>query len=159
MLQGLLGKFCHIYIDNIIVWADNVEDHEKYIRLIMEALMVAQLYLNPRKCKLFQLEVDFLGHHISGRGIEANSGKVDCVLQWPVPKSATDVRAFLGLVRYIAAYLPQLAEHTRMLTLLTRKEFKTQFPRWTDEMNFAFEAIKKLVVSRVSHSYRPRRAG
>lgn len=147
-LRGLLGKFCHIYIDDIVVWADNVEDHEKYLQLIMEALTVAQLYLNPKKCKLFQLEVDFLGHHISGVAIEANSGKVDRVLQWPVPKSATDVRAFLGLVRYIAAYLPQLAEHTRVLTPLTRKEFKTQFPPWTEEMNFVFEAIKKLVVSR-----------
>lgn len=94
----------------------------------MQALSDAQLYLNPKKCKLFKLEVDFLGHHISGRGIEANSGKVDRILHWPVPKSATDIRAFLGLVRYIASYLPQLAEHTRILTPLTRKEFKTQFP-------------------------------
>lgn len=147
-LRGLLGKFCHIYIDDIIIWADTVEEHDKCLRLIMAALDDAQLYLNPKKCKFFQLEVDFLGHHISGRGIEANSGKVDRVLNWPVPKSATDVRAFLGLVRYIAAYLPQLAEHTRILTPLTRKEFKNNFPAWDDELNFAFEAIKKLVVSR-----------
>lgn len=119
-----------------------------HLRLIMKALSDAHLYLNPRKCKLFKLEVNFLGHHISGRGIEANSGKVDRILQWPVPKSATDVRAFLGLVRYIAAYLPQLAEHSRILTPLTKKEFKTNFPKWTNEMNFTFEAIKKLVVSR-----------
>lgn len=147
-LRGLLGQFCHIYIDDIIVWSDNIDEHEEHLRLIMEALTVARLYLNPKKCKLFQLEVDFLGHHISGRGIEANSSKVDRILNWPVPKSATDVRAFLGLVRYIASYLPQLAEHTRILTPLTRKEFKTQFPTWNDEMNVAFESIKKLVVSR-----------
>lgn len=147
-LRGLLGKYCHIYIDNIIVWSDTIEDHEVHLRLIMKALSDAHLYLNPRKCKLFKLEVNFLGHHISGRGIEANSGKVDRILQWPVPKSATDVRAFLGLVRYIAAYLPQLAEHSRILTPLTKTEFKTNFPKWTNEMNFTFEAIKKLVVSR-----------
>lgn len=105
-----------------------VDEHEEHLRTIMQALSDAQLYLNPKKCKLFKLEVDFLGHHISGRGIEANSGKVDRILHWPVPKSATDIRAFLGLVRYIASYLPQLAEHTRILTPLTRKEFKTQFP-------------------------------
>lgn len=97
-LRGLLGKFCHIYIDNIIVWADTIEEHEKCLCLAMEALTKAQLYLNPKKCKFFQLEVDFLGHHISGRGIEANGSKVKHILNWPIPKSATDVRAFLGLV-------------------------------------------------------------
>lgn len=86
--------------------------------------------------------------HISAAGIEANSDKVERILNWPVPKSATDVRAFLGLVRYIMSYLPQLAEHTRVLTPSTKKEFKTQFPPWTDELNLVFESIKKLVVSR-----------
>lgn len=94
------------------------------------------------------MAVDFLGHHISGEGIEANESKVDKVLNWPTPRSSTDVRAFLGLVRYIASYLPQLAEHTHILTPLTNKECKNNFPTWTDAHQAAFKRIKALVVGR-----------
>jgi hypothetical protein len=65
-----------------------------------------------------------------------------------MPTSAKEVRRFLGLVHYIAAFLPMLAKHTTLLTPLTRKECNTVFPAWTSEHHQAFESIKALVVSR-----------
>jgi hypothetical protein len=100
-LREYIGRICHVYLDNIIIWSQLVEEHKKHVHLILAALRAASLYCNPDKCKFFQLEVDFLGHRISANGIEAQSLKVDQVLDWPVPKSAKDVRSFLGLVRYI----------------------------------------------------------
>jgi hypothetical protein len=145
-LREHLGKICHIYLDDIIVWSDTVAEHTKHIELIMASLRKARLYCNPNKCKFFQHEVDFLGHHISERGIEPNSSKVEKILKWPVPKSSTDVRAFLGLVRYISVFLPKLAEYTCILTPLTTKECRKNFPAWTTDHQTAFEAIKALVV-------------
>jgi hypothetical protein len=69
-------------------------------------------------------------------------------LQWPVPKLATDVRSFLGLVWYLAAFLPRLADHTKTLTPLTTKEAQKDFPVWTPVHQHAFDSIKALVVSR-----------
>jgi RNase H-like domain found in reverse transcriptase/Integrase zinc binding domain len=68
-------------------------------------------------------------------------------LNWPVPKSSTDVRAFLGLVRYVSVFLPKLAEHTCILTPLTTKECCKTFPAWTTDHQTAFDAVKALVVS------------
>lgn len=147
-LRKYIGVFCHVYLDDIIIWSQSVEEHEKHCRLIMEALREAKLYCNPKKTKLFCLEVDFLGHHISARGIEADNRKVDRILNWPVPKSATNVEKFLGLVRYIADFLPNLAEHTRLLNAMTMKESRKVFTEWTDEHQHAFESIKTIVVSR-----------
>ncbi|TFY52450.1 hypothetical protein EVJ58_g10012 [Rhodofomes roseus] len=147
-LRKFIGRFCHVYLDDIVIWSDSVEEHGRHVQLILEALRDAKLYCNPKKCHFFLLELDFLGHKISQRGIEAQSTKVDKILQWPVPKNATDVRAFLGLVRYIATYLPNLAEHTRVLTPLTTKDAKRDFPEWQESHQRAFEAIKSLVVSR-----------
>jgi hypothetical protein len=124
-----------------------VEEHEKHIRLILHALARAKLYCNPRKCEFFVTELNFLGHHILSRGVEADGSKVDKILQWPVPKSATGVRSFLGLVRYIAVYLPKLAEWTRVLTPLTTKEAKKSFPEWQADHQEAFDQIKRTVVS------------
>jgi RNase H-like domain found in reverse transcriptase len=81
-------------------------------------------------------------------GVEAHVSKVDHVLDWPRPRSCKDVRSFLGLVCYISVFLPNLAEHTRILTPLTTKQSLAHFPSWTDAHQCAFDAIKNLVISR-----------
>src|SRR5882762_6165651 len=105
-LRHLIGKICHVYLDDIVIWSNTVAEHTKHIDMVMKVLADAKLYLNPDKCAFYLLEVDFLGHHLSARGIEPNSSKVDKILHWPLPKSSTDVHAFLGLIRYVAAFLP-----------------------------------------------------
>ena len=147
-LRELLGKICHIYLDDIVIWSDTVEQHTQHIRLVLEALRKAKLYCNPKKCHFYLLELNFLGHHISARGIEASSSKVDKILNWPTPQNTTDVRSFLGLVRYISWFLPKLADYTCILTLLTTKEARRDFPAWSTDHQTAFDAIKALIVSR-----------
>lgn len=115
---------------------------------MLEALCVANLFCSLKKSMLFTTEVDFLGHHISERGIEADGSKVEKILAWPISTKAKHVRQFLGLVRYIGAFLPALAEHTTALNLLTRKEYNKSFPPWLPEYQAAFDGIKSLAVSR-----------
>ncbi|PPR02502.1 hypothetical protein CVT24_001968 [Panaeolus cyanescens] len=147
-LRELIGKICHIYLDDIVIWSQNAEEHEAHIRLVLEALRKAKLYVNPKKTHLFQSEIKFLGHIISQRGIEADGSKVDKILEWPTPKSASEVRQFLGLVRYIAAFLPKLAIQCTVLNRLTTKECNKKFPTWNEAHQHAFDSIKQIVVSR-----------
>jgi hypothetical protein len=114
-LCELIGKICHIYLDDIVIWPETIEEHEKHARMVLDCLQKHGLRLNGKKSEFFCTKLDFLGHHISGHGIEANTSKVDKILNWPVLKSASDVWAFLGLVRYIVVYLPKLAEFTSVL--------------------------------------------
>ena|ERR1700728_3384827 len=97
-LWELLGKICHIYLDDIVIWSDTVKQHTEHIRLVLHALQKAKLYCNPSMCHFYLLELDFPGHHISAHGIEANTSKVNKILNWPKPKNTTDVCSFLGLV-------------------------------------------------------------
>jgi hypothetical protein len=146
-LRPFLRKFCHIYINDIIIWSNSIKEHMRHIKTIMEALRAAKLYYNPKKCAFYLLELDFLGHHISACGIEANSLKVDRILDWPVPTLVTEVCSFLGLVRYLMTFLLKLADYTTALTPLTTKEAKRSFPEWTAVHQTAFEGIKVLMVS------------
>ena len=141
-LCELLGWICHIYLDDIIIWSTTVAKHTEHVRLVLQALHNAKLYCNPKKCKFFLLELEFLGHHIFARAIEASISKVDKVFNWPAPRNTTEVRSFLGLVRYITGYLPKLTDHTVILTPLTTKTAQKNFPLWTDEHQEAFDAIK-----------------
>jgi hypothetical protein len=147
-LSDYIGKFCHIYLDDIVIWSNSVEEHQTHVEMILTQLQEHCLHLNKKKCVLFQDEIEFLGHKISARGIEACSSKCEKILKWPRPKTARDVRSFLGIVRYIAVYLKDLAEHTAVLTPLTSKEYNESLPEWTQEHEYAFAAIKALVVSR-----------
>jgi len=147
-LQELIGKICHIYLDDIVIWSQSIEEHTENVKLVLKVLKDAHLYVNPDKTHLFCLEIDFLGHHISACGIKADSKKADHILSWPVPKSATETRSFLGLVRYLADFLPSLAEHTGILTELTTITAEKNFPVWTDHYQVSFNTIKSIVVSR-----------
>jgi hypothetical protein len=144
-LRKYIGKFCHVYLDDIIVWSQTEEEHEANWELVFQALRKAFLFCNKKKSTLFCTEINFLGHHISERGIEPDGSKIQRILDWPQPKCAKDVRAFLGLVRYLAAFLPNLAEYTRHLTPLTEKMADKQFPTWTSDHQMAFNHIKALV--------------
>jgi hypothetical protein len=147
-LRDHIGKICHVYMDDIIIWSETIAEHAEHVRMIMHCMREHGLCLNEKKSKFFLLEVNFLGHHISRRGVEASNEHVVKILDWPTPKSASQVRAFLGIVRYIAAFLPALAEHTQVLTPLTMKDCDKDFPEWTADHQAAMKAIKDLVVSR-----------
>ena len=146
-LRPFIGKICHVYLDDIVLWSDNLDDHISNVRCILQALEEAKLYCNPKKTKLFCTEIHFLGHRISSRGIEPDEGKADRIRNWPVPRSASDVRSFLGLVRYLSVFLPNLAKFSGALDELTRKECDKNFPGWMPRHQAAFEAIKRLVTS------------
>lgn len=97
-LKDLIGRICHVYLDNIIIWSNSLEEHKANIDKVMEALCKANLYMSIKKTNLFCLEVLFLGHILSADGVQPDPSKVERITLWPVPKSTTDVRAFLGIV-------------------------------------------------------------
>jgi Reverse transcriptase (RNA-dependent DNA polymerase) len=128
VLQDLLGRICHIYLDDIIIWSVDMSTQISYSQQVLEALCHAKLYINPKRTKLLVQEVDFLGHHISEHGIEVDNSKVNKILSWPIPKSVTQACSFIGLVWHLAAFLPNLASHTAVLSTLTTKVAKKSFP-------------------------------
>ncbi|KAJ8497106.1 hypothetical protein ONZ45_g12185 [Pleurotus djamor] len=148
-LQPFTGKFCHAYLDDIIIWSSSVEEHTKNVETVLQALREAALFCSIKKTDLFCTEIDFLGHHISARGIEANAAKAEKIMSWPTPATVGDVRRFLGLVRYLASFLPRLATLTAVLTPLTGGKASTKDPvSWSEKHDTAFNGIKSLIASR-----------
>lgn len=82
-LREYIGCFCYVYVNDIVIWSDLVEQHTVHVRLILEALHKAGLYMNPKKCKFYLPELDFLGHHISQHGVEAQSSKCEAIVDFP----------------------------------------------------------------------------
>ena len=125
-----------------------IQNHLHFCRQIFQACREKGVHLKRSKTHCFRLEIDALGHHIDQDGVHADNSKAQQILEWPTPRTGKDVQQFLGLVRYLAQFLPNLAEHARILNDLTTKEALAEFPGWKDEHQHAFDAIKHLVTSR-----------
>lgn len=145
-LRPFIGTICHVYLDDIIIWSQNLEEHRRNVTTILNALRKHSLFCSLKKTSLFCSSLNFLGHKISRAGIEPDGEKISKIVNWPTPRNATDVRAFLGLVRYVANFLPNLVSLTSPLNSVTTKEAEKDFI-WTSVHDECFDAIKQLVTS------------
>jgi len=144
-LQKYLGKICHIYLDDIVIWSQDIVEHKKNVHLIFQVLIDPKLYCNKKKSKLFLFRVNFLGHTVSQDGIEADEKKAEKIENWPVPMNATETHAFLGLVHYLNVFLPKLAVQSDILLVFTTKEAEKKFLEWLPKHQLAFDTIKAIV--------------
>lgn len=145
-LSELIGKICHVYLDNIIIWSSSLVEHKLNVSRVLEALHAAQLFYSLKKSALFKTEINFLGHQREVLKLMVQKWRKS--LTGRLQSLQNRFCQFLGLVCYISSFLPTLAEHTVVLTPLTKKECNGAFPTWTAEHQFAFNAIKGLVLGR-----------
>ena len=94
VLRDYIGKFCAVYIDDITIWSDTVEEHVEHVRLVLEKLREAGICASIKKSVLFADEIHFLGHIISSRGVEPAQTKVDKILAARAPSSPSDIKEF-----------------------------------------------------------------
>jgi hypothetical protein len=144
VLSGLTYDICHAYIDDIIIFSENLDEHFDRLRAVFGRLHDAGLKLKPSKCFLLQKSVGFLGHVVSGEGIEANPEKIEAIKQWPVPTCVKDVRAWLGLTGYYRRFVKDYAQIAQPLTELLSPAAGFM---WEDKAQTAFETLKSALTN------------
>ena len=93
-----------------------------------------------KKCDFFKTEVEYLGFDVGADGIKPSLSKIKAVLEWPTPKSVTNVRSFLGLANFYRKFVRWFSEIAAPMTNLTKKD--RQFT-WTNQEENAFNGLKK----------------
>ena len=143
VLCGLHWEICLVYLDDVVVFGRTYKEHMARLDTVMTRLSSAGLKLKPRKCKLLQTEVAYLGHRISAEGISTDPEKVKAVQEWPIPTCVTEVRAFLGLVLYYRRFIKNFSQIAKQLHRLTENNRKFH---WTEECRAAFTTLKGCLV-------------
>jgi hypothetical protein len=119
-----LDKFVVVFIDDILVYSRNEEEHEEHLRLVLQKLRENQLYAKFSKCEFWLREVSFLGHVITGGGIAVDPGKVSDVLNWEPPTTASEIQSFLGLARYYRRFIEGFSKIVKPIRSLLEKDKK-----------------------------------
>jgi len=122
VLRDLTGTECWIFIDDLILFSDTIEENASRLEHVLQRLDRANLQLQPTKCAFAQAEVQYLGYVVSRDGITASPDKLEAVQRYPVPKNAKDIRSFLGLASFYRRLVPKFAEIAKPLTELIRKD-------------------------------------
>ena len=134
-----LGKFIAVYLDDILIFSRNMEEHWEHLRWALSRLREAKLYGRLHKCEFLKDQVEYLGFEVGPRGIQASPGKVRAIIEWPRPKGVHDVRSFLGLASYYRRFVRGFSEMARPLTQLTRAGVEWE---WSTAQHQAFNRLK-----------------
>jgi hypothetical protein len=100
-----LDKFMVVFINDILMFSKNEEEHDEHLRLVLQKLRKNKLYAKLSKCEFWLKEVSFLGHIIYEGGISVDPSKVKNVLSWNTPQNISDIRSFLGLAGYYRRFI------------------------------------------------------
>nr|GEY74155.1 putative reverse transcriptase domain-containing protein [Tanacetum cinerariifolium] len=139
-----LDKFVIVFIDDILIYSKSKQDNEEHLKLILELLKREQLYAKFSKCEFWISKVQFLGHVIDSQGIHMDPAKIDSIKDWASPKTATEIRQFLGLAGYYRRFIEGFSKIARPMTKLTQNKVKFE---WGDKQEEAFQVIKKKLCS------------
>ena len=138
VLRGLNWKIVLAFLDDILVLGLSIQGHLDNLREVFARFRQYGLKLKPKKCDLFQTEVEFLGRKVGRNGISLTEESIAVIRDWPTPRNCKDVERYVGLVNFHRSFIKELSGIIEPISrLLKKKEFV-----WTDEQQRAFEKTK-----------------
>ena len=144
VLQGLIGKGCLVYLDDIVVYGRNRVEHDANLRKVLTRLRENQLRTKPIKCVLGEKSLKLLGHIVDEHGIHTDPEKCRAISEMTPPRDVPELRRFLGAAGYYRDLIPGFAKLASPLTDLTRKDIPYE---WTPARQRAFELLKAELLS------------
>jgi len=105
VFRPYLDKFVVVFIDDILVYSKDKEEHAHHLQIVLQTLREHQLYAKLKKCEFWLEEVVFLGHVVSKEGIKVDPEKMKVIMEWPRPTNVIEVRSFLRLAGYYKRFV------------------------------------------------------
>ncbi|GJT60710.1 putative reverse transcriptase domain-containing protein [Tanacetum coccineum] len=139
-----LDKFVIVFIDDILVYSKDEEEHGKHLKIILELLKKERLYAKFSKCDFWLDSVQFMGHVIDRSGVHVDPAKIEAIKSWAAPTTPTEVRQFLRLAGYYRRFIEGFSLISKPLTKLTQKNKKYE---WGEEEEEAFQTLKQKLCS------------
>jgi hypothetical protein len=134
-----LDKFIVVFIDDILIYSKNPEDHAKHLHVVLQRLRDHHLYAKFSKCEFSLDTIKFLGHTISSDGIPVDPSKVQEVLDWKPSISVHQIHSFLGPAGYYLRFIPDFSRIAKPMIELLKKGVKFS---WNRKFEDAFHTLR-----------------
>ena len=142
-LAGLAGVYC--IADDIIIagvgdaTAEATESHDQRLSAFLQRCQEKGIVLNARKFQLHSPRMSFIGYILTPEGIQPDDSKVKAITKMPVPTDVSGVKRLLGMVQFLARFVPHLSETLHPIQTLVNKEHSWH---WGPEQDSAFAKVK-----------------
>ena len=121
IFSDLLDVSVIIYLDDILIYSNDPEEHSEHVREVLRQLRQHGLYCRPDKCTFSSDTVEYLGFILSKEGLEMDPAKIQTIKDWPEPKKIKDIQSFLGFANFYRHFIPHYSDIVVLLTRLTHK--------------------------------------
>ena len=137
-----LEKFVIVYLDDVVVYSVNLNEHMNHLRIVFQILREKKLYC---KCEFFKTEIKFLGHVISKNKLMTDPSKIEAIMDIKVPTNVKQLQSFLEITNYYRKFIRSHSEIALPLTKLL-KESETFI--WTAAQQKSFELLKSELIKK-----------
>lgn len=144
-MSRILGgvKNIIVYIDDVLIFADNLEDLHKTVAQVMEILRANNLTINPSKCEFDKSRIKFIGHELDENGFNIDETKIKDIRKFRHPSTVSELRSFLGLASFVSPYIEGFADIASPLWAVTSANAWI----WGHEQERAFQLLKEQIVN------------
>ena len=146
MLQGIEGA--HVIVDDILVWGENMEQHDERLKQVLDRIEQNNLKLNRDKCQLRKEEVEYVGHKISKDGLKVDPEKVRAIKEMNRPQDKKELQTFLGCITYLQKFLPHMSEISAPLRKLLENKVEWHWEKQQDPFRM-YEVSQLRVCARI----------
>jgi len=144
LFSDLLDVCVVVYLDDILIYSDDITQHRKHVKEVLKRLRKAGLYAKVEKCEFHSDSVKYLGYVLSPAGLTMSDAKVKTIQEWPEPKKVKDIQSFLGFANFYRRFIFNYSDIVIPLTRLTRKDTPWNFD---ENCRNAFNTLKKAFTS------------
>ena len=120
IFSDLLDVCVMIYLDDILIYSNNMSKHHWHVKEVLKRLYKAGLYAKAEKCEFHSESVEYLGYILSPSGLTMSDDKIKIIQDWPEPKKVKDIQSFLGFANFYCQFIFNYSDIVILLTCLTQ---------------------------------------
>ena len=140
IFSGIEGV--EVIVDDLLIWGENQQQHDERLRQVLERARQKNLKLNKEKSQIALDEISYIGHVLSKEGLKPDPQKVRAITEMNRPQNKEELQRFLGMVTYVAKFIPNFSQISTPLRQLLEKETDWH---WTEIQEESFNSLKTLV--------------
>jgi len=144
IFSDLLDVCVVIYLDDILIYLNNMSKHHWHVKEVLKRLRKAGLYAKAEKCKFHSELVEYLGYILSPSGLTMSDDKVKIIQDWSETKKVKDIQSFLCFANFYHWFIFNYLDIVIPLTRLTWKDIPWKF---NSSCQDAFNSLKKAFTS------------